>query len=833
MSSSPTGSADTARTNARAIPGVKIALSRLALGLERIWPELWPAMGIAGTFLALSLFGVWAHLPLWLHVTALLIASLGTALALVVAITEIRWPTRKDAIRRLEVTNELPHRPLTTLLDTLGTEPRDPLGRALWETHRARMAAALRNLRLFRPRSRLGERDPYALRAIVLIGLIAGFVAAGDRAGQRLLDAFAVAGGPNTVIAAKVDAWVTPPTYTGKPPVFLTGIAAGPVDVDVPQGSALVIRVHGTRAEPTLVAQPLPGRDAADGPLRDEQIRTLTEDTFELTGTLDSSLAIRLLAGGRDIANWTLRVTPDTVPEIAFEAPLAVSERLGTVFAYTARDDYGVRAVAAEIRLDEEALAELGLKRPPNGSDEMLTVPLPIPAQNAEGALRHTRDLTGHDWAGLPVRVRLVAYDIANQQGVSQEQKFVLPERRFEDPLARAIIEQRKALIIAYENAPRAAKILDALTIAPEHFFKDMTLYLGMRLAVRRLTLAREDADIESTKGLLFDLALRAEDGGLTLAEQRLRELMAQLSEALTNGASDEEVKRLTEEVKEALQAFLDQAARNADEMANLPPDPNMEMLERGDLENLLDTIDELSRQGARDQAQQMLSDLQGMLDNLQTGAAPQLTPEEQAMSDTLDSLEEMIERQRGLLDETFREQMRREDPRPQSEPQDNAGRSLSRRQEELRQELQALMQSLGESGASTPNALGEAEGSMGGARDRLREKQFGDAAGQEQQALEKLRQGARGLSQQLMQSLAERGAHGRPGGRGRDQRAQDPLGRETGARGSPTSDTVKVPDTREIERAREIFEELQRRAGERGRPVPELDYIERLLRRF
>jgi hypothetical protein len=35
------------------------------------------------------------------------------------------------------------------------------------------------------------------------------------------------------------------------------------------------------------------------------------------------------------------------------------------------------------------------------------------------------------------------------------------------------------------------------------------------------------------------------------------------------------------------------------------------------------------------------------------------------------------------------------------------------------------------------------------------------------------------------------------------------------------------------LQRARDILEELFRRAGERTRPLFELDYIDRLLRRF
>ena len=43
----------------------------------------------------------------------------------------------------------------------------------------------------------------------------------------------------------------------------------------------------------------------------------------------------------------------------------------------------------------------------------------------------------------------------------------------------------------------------------------------------------------------------------------------------------------------------------------------------------------------------------------------------------------------------------------------------------------------------------------------------------------------------------------------------------------------MKLPDEIDAQRAREILNELRRRLGERFRPEMELEYLERLLRRF
>ncbi|HEY5844541.1 MAG TPA: DUF4175 family protein [Mycobacterium sp.] len=61
-----------------------------------------------------------------------------------------------------------------------------------------------------------------------------------------------------------------------------------------------------------------------------------------------------------------------------------------------------------------------------------------------------------------------------------------------------------------------------------------------------------------------------------------------------------------------------------------------------------------------------------------------------------------------------------------------------------------------------------------------------------------------------------------------------DPMGRPPQRTDGPDPGVgVKVPDQIDVQRAREILEELRRRIGESTRPPIELEYLERLLRRF
>ncbi|MGE3782448.1 MAG: DUF4175 family protein, partial [Alphaproteobacteria bacterium] len=67
----------------------------------------------------------------------------------------------------------------------------------------------------------------------------------------------------------------------------------------------------------------------------------------------------------------------------------------------------------------------------------------------------------------------------------------------------------------------------------------------------------------------------------------------------------------------------------------------------------------------------------------------------------------------------------------------------------------------------------------------------------------------------------------------GRERTERDPLGRPVSNSGTYDRGDVKIPDENILQKSRRILDELRRRAGERTRPEIELDYIDRLLRRF
>ena len=128
------------------------------------------------------------------------------------------------------------------------------MARALWQAQRERTLASIRRIRAGLPSPRLAIHDPWALRALILVMMVAAYVAAGDERMLRVSAAFDWNGALSPA-NIRVDAWVTPPLYTGKPPIILSAAnkeaaipSAGPLPV--PAGSTLRgRRVSSSRGE--------------------------------------------------------------------------------------------------------------------------------------------------------------------------------------------------------------------------------------------------------------------------------------------------------------------------------------------------------------------------------------------------------------------------------------------------------------------------------------------------------------------------------------------------------------------------------------------------------
>lgn len=821
-----------------------------AIAWERLWPHLARLLTLAGLFLTVSWAGLWLALPFPARAAGLVLFAIAAAAALWPLI-RFRWPTRTEALGRLDRGTGIRHRPATALSDTVATK--DPVALALWQESRARTLARLTRIRAGLPSPRLAIHDPWAVRGLVLVMMAAAWVAAGDERNLRVASAFDWNGvlSPANV---RVDAWVTPPVYTGKPPIILSSgnkesAAPNSGPLPVPAGSTVIVRSSGGTLD--IVAS----GGVTEAAAAEQAPKGTNERHFTVTG--DGTVHVRAPSGQ---PLWKFTATPDRPPVIALAKDPERQPRGSLQMSYKIEDDYGV----TEARAQFAARAAEGDKNaaPPRPLFEPPQFPLVLPnARTRNGVGQTVKDLSEDPYAGADVTLTLTAKDEAGNTGRSEPFNMRLPERLFSKPLARALIEQRRILALDANQNGQVYAALDALMIAPELFTPQAGHYLGLYSVARELEAARTDAAMRDVVASLWALAVTIEDGDISDVEKALRAAEEALRQALERGASDEEIKKLTENLRAALDKYLRQLAeqlKNNPQQLSRPLDPNTKFLTQRDLDSLLQQIEREARRGNREAAMDALKRLGDMMRELQMAQPGQGGDSE--MEQALNELGDMIRKQQQLRDKTFKQGQDSRRDRMRGKQGDQGMGDLQQDQQALRDRLKKLQDELakrgmgpGQRGEKGPrgeqgqqgqggdqgdgeDGLGEADTAMGDATGRLGDGNAEGAVDSQGRALEALRKGAQSLAESMQQGDGDGQMDG-PGNRaGRQQSGgnqTDPLGRPLRGREFGDDFTVKIPGEIDVQRVRRILEELRRRLGDSSRPQLELDYIERLLKDY
>jgi uncharacterized protein (TIGR02302 family) len=468
--------------------------------------------------------------------------------------------------------------------------------------------------------------------------------------------------------------------------------------------------------------------------------------------------------------------------------------------------------------------------------------------------------------------------------------EFVLPERTFTKPLAKAVVEQRKKLVRDPSAPEGVADALDALTLGGDKVIDDSVIYLGLRNAYWRLRSDASRAGIASVVDQLWDVALRIEEGDLPEAERAVKEAQDALMEALKKDTPPEEIKRLVDELRSALSKYLQALASQQQDKGNMSPQGEKDgdqLVSEQDLDKLLSNIQKLAQSGSKEMAERMLSELKDVLDRLQTGNFAE-NPQQQRAGRMMKDLSEIVSNQQKLLDDTFAAKRQQNagnngseqfEVSPPGQPMEfgpgmsmaplfeevpgeaqqgsmkgsgesgsqgappNQGQlemgqqprgqrpgqhaKLGDRQQALRDKLQELIDRFRIEGGEPPDEFKGAQEAMRDAKEAIGEGNLDSATQQQSLALDKLRKGAQSMAEQMTDSGEAQSGQG-PGNNGRD-----PLGRPDRSNRPDLGLSVKVPDEIDIQRAREVLDELRRRLGDPARPAIELDYLERLIKPF
>lgn len=868
MTESPISSGD------RSLAG-RLALSRLAtrvsMTVERGWPLLLPLLIVASLFLSLSWLGLFPRLPDVARIV--LVAAFGlAALAALYPLRFFKLPSAAEVDRRIEAANQLQHSPVLVQTDRPSGKE-SIFSQALWREHQKRMADKLGDLGADLPRARVPERDPWGLRAVAALLLVTAFAFSFGPSGGRLSDGFR-AHAARDIVPPRIDAWVTPPAYTGKPPIFLTtpvidnNAKQATATFTVPQGSDVSLRVTGGSGEETLSFADKSGNARAIDPtgpqaaaIKAAAVNPATPKLRQFTGKLTADGTLTLKSGEANLGQWAFAVIPDKPPTIRFVGEPKRAVNGAFELNYQIDDDYGAATAKAVFSLADPAAPGA---HPLYGPPEM---PLALPRHGGKAnAAKTTKDLTEHVWAGASIKLSLVATDDAGHTATSETKTIMMPERPFANPLARAVIEQRRLLALDANGKPRVLDLMDAITLRPEDTFDTMSHYLAIMSARSRLKMSDSDDQLRSEVAYLWEIALGIEEGNLSAAEKRLRQAQQALQDAIKRGASDEEIEKAMKELREAMNEFLQEFAERAKQNPNAPQmQQNGRELRQSDIDRMMDQIENLAKSGDRDKAQELLSQLENMMNNLQAGRQQQGGEQDSEMRQQMDKLGEIMRRQQEMMNDTYRmDQMQRgqgqrdQDQQQQDgdqqlggQDQDKPGpgddrdplarkkqmtaqefadamKQLQEGQGQLQSELDKLKKGLEGMGMQPNEGFGEAGKSMGNAEKSLGEGEGDQAVGHQGRALEALRKGAKEMMKQLQAMQGDQGGS-QEGGRQQDA-DRDPLGRPRASRGPDFGDSVKVPDEIDVQRARQILEAIRKRLGNALSPDIERSYLERLL---
>jgi uncharacterized protein (TIGR02302 family) len=869
---------------------LKRSLARGVLFFERLAPRLLPVAGVIALFFAFAWFGLFRIAPdllRWVLLAAFGIAAVATLLP----IARTRWPAADEADRLLEERNNLEHQPVAVQEDEPAFET--PFSRALWKEHQIRMAQRIAGLNAGLPQPDIARHDRFALRAVPALLVAAAFGFSFSNGAGSISDAFRPAALPVSANPdLRIDAWLAPPSYTGRAPIFLTGREAQAANsVSIPQNSELTVRVTGGEGgeavtfaaaaggEPTSLAseEKADQQQAASNGQEPAAATEVAQPAAQGTPSQPRTYLLTVAESGElsvNGQNWTFDVIPDRAPEIAFDNQPKRAANGSLEIGFTGKDDYGIReahAVIEPVEAQDSAATPLY---------PMPEYKLDLPRRNSKEIKAVTsRNLTEHPLAGKRVRITLVATDGAGQTGKSPSHEMVLPGRPFSEPLAAAVAEQRQVFALDTRQMPEAIELNEALALRPDETIPNLAHFLLIRSALGRMELARDDEQLKQTADYLWEIALGIEDGDLSAAEKRLRDAQNALQDALEKGAGDEEIAKLMDELRQAMQEFMSELAQRLQNSPRMQQNMQADnVIRQRDLQNMMDQIENLARSGNRDAAQQMLSELQRMMNNLQAGRMPQgqqgQQQENSQMRQQIDKLGEIMQEQQRLMDETFkldqalRDRMQRGDPgqegeqpyeqgqqgqQPGQQGQQQQGqqgqqgteqmtaeqlrealKNLRAQQEGLGKQLQELQQGLKDLGMEPGEGFGEAEREMGNAGEALGQGEGEQAVQGQGNALNALRQGAQSMMQQMMQAMQQGQGQGQGEGPGQmsqgNQNGRDPLGRPRSTAGPDFGDQVKVPDEIDVQRAREILEAIRERLGNALSGEAERRYLERLL---
>ncbi len=796
---------------------LKINIVRIIIIWDTISKYVYRILLVLLLFSILTLTEVFSHLNYWLHGALLITFFLCLFVILLNFIYRINWPTNVDCARRIENDNNVENMPFSSLFD----KPVQNEDSILWKEHYKRILKISLNLSVTKIKFFYLKNDPLFIRLPIIILFLFIFMGFNSDLDKKVHAALTPEKQNIQFEAGVFTGWINPPEYTGIQPAL---IPEGSNTLMVPQGSSLSARVFGGDGKVQLGIN-----DTI------QEFIEIDDMNAAIESILDQDTNLIIKQNKNIIFESSVTVINDQPPLVDFlEDPKSTIKGVMDI-NYIFSDDYDVTKLSTKIVLKKPIeslkIEEINFKLPINKSDELQSI----------GQYYH--DLSEHIWAGLPVKIVLIAEDFIGQKSKSKEIEILLPEKPFKNLIAISIINQRKNLSLNKEKPFQVGKVLAEIA-ASEFLEENLAVAKDWLLESSGILLESKDNSLLTSEkksfviDLLWKTALFVESGQLSVAENELRRAQQDLEEALSDGGDGAEIQEMINNLDNALAKYLDELEKpqeinapqvsESDDPGDRGGENGAQSNERENLEEKLEDIAELTASGSLDEAQDQLDEMQDISEGVDRDALGEAMGEQETDSQpmAMQQISEMMQEQEALMEDSFEQSLnaaQADQKTPGSGPV-NAGE----KQESLRQQLEDVMHEISESDNPMPEELGRAERSMRQAEKELQRGRPDRAQTAQGRAIEQLKKAAEKMDKMHSGNGPSQMAGDSNGNSDRDQR--DPLGRVPPGQGNSPGGDVGITMQSDNTKAKKIVKELYKKAESSREGSIERNYVDSLL---
>jgi hypothetical protein len=620
----------------------------------------------------------------------------------------LRAPTPAAIDHRIESASRLTHRPFTDLDDVPETD--EPAALELWHAHQARIAKSLTTAKTGWPNLNAAGRDKLALRALLMLGLMAGAVIAGTTGATRIANAFDLPAWPFP--GPRITAWITPPSYTGAPPHVL---APGEAYTTL-TGAKLIVVTDGPSSPPAIRI----GSDPVT-------ITALSDSSHRADATITQSATLTVGPWWHRLARWNIRVTSPAAPSIHVTEATILHDNI-IKLRWHVTDPYGLTSVT--------------LAFSPVGHPNALSLTFALTTHTGDNAI--LVDVTRSPFSGAPVRLTVTAANIAGASAFdSPAENFTVPGLQLHDKTAAALIISRRVIATDPSTAQAVGTALKKISNGPP---SAITAAADVQIAGLAATIRLGQTTVPDVVNRLLALAMECEAGPDYNAARQLAGSNNALTRALAQGLNGHPPSaRVLQNLLNAMHAAAD---------AHIAALQSAAGRTAGSGEQInLSALDQLARQIAADEAagnlQKAAQELQQLqqtlaaLQNAQPMTAAELA-QAKAATAAAQAIAQMTQTQANLLDQT------------------NAGTATPQNQSTLQQQLQSTQAALAAAGLPIPG-LAPAGKAMQSATIALTNHSTKTAASAEVSAIKNLQTAAAALAQAAQRQFAINPA-GQPG---------------------------------------------------------------------